>query len=496
MKKMNKREAIHSDDAMKIAQAGQEQAVAAWINYLNQVRLERLTAALRELNINLHDSLASIDTAFNEINKLVENNRGGFKGLHGFIAEVAETGIGNARSLIHGGDKIYQWVDNNGPADLIRSGISIQQKFYAAGNRFGLRAIAEHLDRYPDFIENGNRYQIPADHYEIVRKLYLMPREQAGKLLSRAGEGPSFKDWERVQDFFNEESVPFESLEPSYLEYGQVQQKSYEATLTKEKSSLRQTSQDRRGSIQQAHKPTLKQGAQAAAGAAAMEGGMAFFLAIVAKRKEGKKLRDFTNDDWEKIAGETGLGFAKGAVRGLSIYILSNATETAASTASAIVTAAFGVANQANLLRRGEITEQEFLENAELIAIESAISGLSSLIGQTVIPIPILGAVIGNTVGMVLYKAVSDSVSKREADIINSYIEEQRILDEKFSAEYQELIEHLETTMAQYIDLLESAFSPDIGAALDGSITLAIEIGVDPELILDSAEKTGSYFLD
>lgn len=484
-------------DAVKLGKSNQQQAVAAWVNYLNQLRLDNLLSALHRQDMNLEDALASVGEAIRKIDlEVVAANRGGMKGMHGFIAEVAEVGVGNARSHIRGGDAVYQWINDNGPVDLMRSGVEIQQKFVAAGGRFGLGAIAEHLQKYPDFVENGGKYQIPRDHFEVIQKLHAMPREEAGKLLTRRGDGPLLKDWERIQAFFEEGSVGIESLEPSHLKYSEVQKGAYGATLETEENSLRSTDQSLRDDAYQKSRPTLAEGTKATLAAAAIEGGTALVLAVVEKRRAGRQLRDFTGEDWADIAGEGGFGVAKGGVRGASIYWLTNFTATPAAVASSIVTAAFGVAEQANKLRRGEIDELEFIENAELVCLETAISALSSFVGQALIPVPVLGAVIGNTIGIIMYKAVSSSLSEREASLILQYAGEQRALDEQFAAEYQELIDKLDASMSDYLGVLERAFSPDVEVALLGSVELAFELGVASEEVLNSDEKVLAYFLD
>ncbi|OYD67293.1 hypothetical protein [Rhodococcus sp. OK302] len=482
---------------MKLGKSNQEQAVAAWVNYLNQLRLDNLLSALNRQDVNLEDALASLHNATRKIDlEVVAANRGGVKGMHGFIAEVAEVGVGNARSQILGKGVIYEWKNNNGPVDLVRGGVEIQQKFVAAGGRFGLGAIAEHLEKYPDFVESGGKYQIPRDHFEVIQKLHAMPHEEAGKLLTLGGDGPSLKDWARIQAFFEKGTVGIESLEPSHLEYHEVQRGAYGATLKAEEGSLRSTDQSLRDEAYQKSKPTLQEGAKATIVAAAIEGGTALVLAVVEKRRAGTQLKDFTGEDWIDIAGDTGFGVAKGGVRGLSLYWLTNFTATPAAVASSIVTAAFGVAEQANKFRRGEIDELEFIENAELVCLETAVSALSSCVGQALIPVPVLGAVIGNTVGIIMYKAVSSSLSKREALLIEHYLGEQRALDEQLAAEYRELIEKLDASMADYLGVLERAFSPDVEVALLGSVELALELGVASEEVLDSDEKVLAYFLD
>lgn len=484
-------------DAVKLGMSNQQQAVAAWVNYLNQLRLDNLLSALHRQDMNLEEALASVGEAIRKIDlEVVAANRGGMKGMHGFIAEVAEVGVGNARSHIRGGDAVYQWINDNGPVDLMRSGVEIQQKFVAAGGRFGLGAITEHLQKYPDFVESGGKYQIPRDHFEVIQKLHAMPREEAGKLLTHGGDGPSFKDWERIQAFFGEGSVGIGSLEPSHLTYSEVQKGAYGATLETEADSLRSTDQSLREAAYQESRPTPAEGAKFTLAAAAIEGGTALALAVVEKRRAGKQLRDFTGEDWADIAGEANLGVAKGGVRGFSVYMLTNFTATPAAVASSIVTAAFGVAEQANKLRRGEIDELEFIENAELVCLETAISALSSFVGQALIPVPVLGAVIGNTVGIIMYKAVSSSLSEREASLIVQYVGEQRALDEQLAAEYQELIDKLDASMSDYLGVLERAFSPDVEVALLGSVELALELGVASEGVLNSDEKVLAYFLD
>ncbi|ORM38272.1 hypothetical protein [Williamsia sp. 1135] len=485
------------NDTVALGKSNQEQAVAAWVNYLNQLRLDTLLSTLRRQDVNLADALTSVDNAIGKIDlEVVAANRGGVKGMHGFIAEVAEVGVGNARSQIHGGDTVYRWVNDNGPVDLMHGGVEIQQKFVASGGRFGLGAIADHLQKYPDFVKRGGKYQIPRDQFEVIQKLHAMPREEAGKALTLGGDGPSFKDWTRVQTFFDEGSVSIESLEPSHLDYSAVQKGTYSATLETEKQSLRSTDKALRNDAHQRNRPTLQEGAKATAAAAAIEGGTAFVLAVVEKRRAGTHLKDFTGEDWSDIVGTTGFAVAKGGVRGCSIYWLTNFTATPAAVASSTVTAAFCVAEQANKLRRGEIDELTFIENAELICLETAISALSSFAGQALIPVPVLGAVIGNTVGTIMYKAISSSLSQREASLIEHYLSEQRELDEQLADDYQELIEKLDASMSTYVGLLERAFSPDVEVALLGSVDLAMELGVASEDILDSDEKVFAYFLD
>lgn len=485
--------ATSSDEAVR---STQEQAVAAWITHLNQVRLDDLHRAFRHQDVHLADALADIDAALGKIDlEVIATNRGGVKGMHGFIAEVAEVGVGNARARILGDEPIYQWVNDNGPVDLQRAGVDIQQKFVAAGGRLGLGAVAEHLQKYPDFLKNGGKYQIPADHFERIRSLYGMSAEDAGKL-TRSGDAPSFRDWQRVQTFFGEGSVSLDAMEPSHLEYREVQRGAYDSTLAAEKVSLRSEDESLRHDASVEHRPSLQEGAKATVVAATIESGAAFILAVCSKRREGKSLREFTSEDWNEVAGATGFGAIKGGVRGASIYALTNFTATPAAVASSIVTAGLGIAAQANKLRSGEIDEQEFIENAEFVSLEAAVSALSSFAGQALIPVPVLGAVIGNTIGTLVFSSATEALSVREAQMLVRHLAEQHELDEHLAAEHRELLDLLDSSMARYLDALYLAFLPDPENALTGSVELALQLGVEPDSVLDTDEKALSYFLD
>ena len=54
-------------NAEKILKSSQEQAVAAWIGYLNRVRLERMRAALSVQDKNLEEAMKTIEDSFSEI---------------------------------------------------------------------------------------------------------------------------------------------------------------------------------------------------------------------------------------------------------------------------------------------------------------------------------------------------------------------------------------------------------------------------------------------
>ena len=483
-------------DAERIVKSSQEQAVGAWINYLNQVRLDRLIEALSKQNINLTTAMKTIENAFDTIKEdIIIRNRGGDKGMHGFIAEIAECGIGNARQQIIGKSAIYTWINDNGPDDLIRGTEAIQQKFVQAGGHLSLRAVAEHLRHYPEYLADGHKYQIPKDHYDKIMAYLEMPVDVANKLPTSTGEF-SLRQWKEVHAFFEANNIDPSKLEPSILEYGDVQQGTIAVTFDKEKEHLQEIDQEQRNIAYQESKPTLAEGMKATAVAAAVEGATTFVMAVAQKRRSGKKIKEFDQADWIEIAGDSGKGTIKGGIRGASIYVLTNFTATPAAVASAITTAAFGVAEQAHLFRNGSINEVQFIENSEMLCLDASVSALSSFAGQVLIPVPVIGAVIGNAVGTMIYQIGKDSLSAKENELIEKYIKDLSVLDEQLATEYHQYIEEMNRCFEKYMVLLTAAFDPNIEKALDGSIALAKHMGVSDDEILDSYEKIVSFFLD
>lgn len=485
-------------EAKKMIKSGQEQAVASWINYLNQVRLDRLMEVLQKEELNLNEAMSTIGETLKTISRDIVNNgkgRGGQYGMHGFIAEVAECGIGNAREQIEGKAPIYEWINDNGPEDLRRGATLIQQKFVNGGGHLSLQAIRMHLNAYPDFLDNGGVYQIPEDHYEKIKWLLSISEKEANKMPTSTGDF-SLKQWREVHEFFKNGDIPLDKVEPSKLKYSEVQKGTYEQTFSKEKDSLRKRNQERKEQAYNKSKPTLSEGAKATAAAAAIEGAMALCLGIAEKRKSGKKFNAFDEEDWKEIAATTGKGTLKGSIRGASIYTLTNFTATPAAVASAIVTATFGIAEQAYQLKQGNVNEQRFIENTEMLCLDASVSALSSFAGQILIPVPVLGVVIGNTVGTMMYQIAKDNLSAREQKIFEEYAEAVRQLDVSLQDQYQEFVDEIGKDTKLFMELLNRAFAPDIRVAFEGSIDLAKSCGVPVDEILDSKEKIASYFMD
>lgn len=135
------------------------------------------------------------------------------------------------------------------------------------------------------------------------------------------------------------------------------------------------------------------------------------------------------------------------------------------------------------------------MTNSEILCLDCSVSALSSCIGQAVIPIPVLGAVIGNTVGTFLYQIAKDDLSRRELRLVNEYLKELKELDRKLDKKYKQYIDELNSCLRKYYNALNKAFSPDCAEAVDGSIELAMVVGVPSEKILKTKQEAYNYYM-
>ncbi|MDE7245368.1 MAG: hypothetical protein K2O18_15535 [Oscillospiraceae bacterium] len=446
--------------------------------------LERLTAQ----DINLEQALQELQSMKLTIaEKIIEANRGGEKGMHGFIAEAAESGIGNARRLITGAKPEYVWVNDNGPIDLMRNGVPIQQKFVRSGGLFSLNAVREHMERYPDFIKQGGKYQIPKDFYDNLVKLCGMSEEEA-KCLTNNGEA-SYRDWLKVRDFFREnDNITLDAIEPSALEYSEVQRGKIDSTIRREEENIKVADRNERETIYQKGQPSLQEGTRAAGISAAAEGGCVFCLGVARKLKAGKQLSEFTADDWAELGMDTAKGTAQGGIRGSSVYFLTNFTATPGAVANSLVTAAFGVAGLAGKLQKGTISEEEFIIESQIVCLDVSVSAIASILGSTLIPIPVLGAVIGNTAGMFLYELAKENLSRQEQSAIASYRASVEQLNRRLDKELFDLIRQLKAEFAKFSSMLELAFDLNVNIAFSGSVELALATGVSSEKVLKNMD--------
>ena len=415
-------------DRNSIEKSSQEQAVAAWIDYLNHLRFLDLVERIAKQDL-------SFESAIKELQKLKsfvaqpEHILGSIFTKHGEIAEHVQVHFVNAEQLVQGKEAIYSFegVGRLAAEDYLRNGQMVQSKFYF-GPGGTLFAIARHNDTYPWFVKSGGTYEIPKSQCQELMAIYH--NGETGSVLS----DPDSKLYEIIKEWETTNGVKFDKVvRPAVVDYEDVQLSTVHETISTEEEKIEKIDRELREEAQAETQPTLKEGAQVAIISAAIEGGITFIVGVYKKRKSGKKLVEFTAEDWKELGLDTGKGTIKGAIRGSAIYALTNFAAMPAPVASAMITATLGMAAQAYKLEKGDISGEEFIDASESMCLDVTVSALSSILGSLLIPVPILGVVIGNAAGMFMKNIAEAYLSSEEQKLIDQYYKDTEALNHRVS---------------------------------------------------------------
>lgn len=372
------------------------QATAGFVDMLKQIRLDNLLQKLTDISGRRDDATAEMEALRADIIKLIDSNRGGIKGVHGFIGERVQVVFCNARAILRGEDPLYYLVDDNGMTDYLRGDVLIQQKACISDKALGLTHVLGHADKYPAFLDRNGVYQIPKDFYEIYTRYIGMPKETAGKLLK-----DEYRMWLRVQSFHN--AAPDIKVEPMVVTYSEIQAGNVMDTIEREAERIEKTCHDQEALAKIASRPTWSEGIKVTAASAAIEGLVDGGLSLAEHTRQGKRIRDLDKYDWSEIGIDAAKGVGKGAVRGAVTYSAANLLNVSAPVATAGITAAFGVWKEVKALRAGDITKQQFGFAVSEVIADTAVSAISAELGRRLIHIPVVGHLVGNAIGMFLW---------------------------------------------------------------------------------------------
>jgi hypothetical protein len=409
---------------------------------------------------------------------------------HGEIAEQVEVGVRRARQALEGKDMTatFDGVGRTAPADYLIDGIAVQSKFINGTNN-NLYAVLGHMDKYSNFGRDGSIYHIPKDEYEIIQKI----------INDEAVDGFRLKTIEAIKE--NVTRIETETgkqftdvIKPGISTYAEVQQGRVHQTLDIHEKKLSNQNSIKREEIIQDHNPSIAEGAKVASVAGAVGAAVSLTTALYKKNKEGKRFYkgEFTKEDWKEVGIETAKGGAVGAVSGVAIYSLTNYASLSAPFAGAVVSATKGMSSLISDLNNEEINQEEFLELGMVVCSESAVVGIAAAIGQTAIPIPILGAVIGSVAGSMLVGTLGSGNKKTAYQIrkeINNYLN-------KLDDAYKKLVIEITAEFEKLGELTKIAFDLENNKRLlNSSIELANAFGVEKSKIIDSTVKLDAYIL-
>lgn len=288
-----------------------DQGVASYVDYLEHLRIDDLlknlssimsseTQKLEPIFVNQAKALASLDVAKANIKNVIDTQRGGVRGMHGFIAESAEVGILNAKRILQGKPGAEKWINNNGPADLLVNNKQVQMKFYK-----DILGGLKQARNYPDM-----QMMFPKDQMDVVRQI------MSGKTnVSFNGNELSSRQIQAIYNRVMEESkLRGESFEKwlisSKLTSQQVQANTVNQTIADETNRVNQEANAQQQNIkdeankqrleaQQQAQPSFGEATKVAGIGAAVQGGMNFAIYVYQQHKSGKEVWEFDLDDWQ-----------------------------------------------------------------------------------------------------------------------------------------------------------------------------------------------------
>ena len=392
---MNKTSQCITHDTEKIVQTTQGHACGLFVEYLNNLRLATLLVKLSDLESRKCKADQELTDLRASIAKLIESNRGGEKGMHGFIGERVQVSFSNSEALLNGSSPMYFLVDDNGMTDYICGDTLIQQKACLSDKSFGLAHVLLHSKKYPDFVEKGGVYQIPSDFYERYQYFLKMPEQIALKLRKE-----DLRAWRAVQKFHD--SAPEIEVQPMTVTYAEIQAGAVTTTIDHESAKLNRQYDHLKNNARDSCKASVHECLKVVGASAILEGTVDATLSFT-ELASNKPVKSFDDDDWKKIALDGARGVLKGSIRGATVYTATNVANIPAPIATASVTAAFGIAHDITKLANDTISGKEFSEKAIEHCADAAVSVTCAKLGEKLIPIPFVGSLVGNAVGMLVF---------------------------------------------------------------------------------------------
>lgn len=414
---------------------------------------------------------------------------------HGEIAEQVEVGVRNARQAIAEGLQdesafraTFNGVGRIAPEDYLIDGVEVQSKFINGINA-NLEHVLKHLDKYPTFADDRGFYHIPKDHWQTIRDvLDGKPNEELSDKTLRAIREKVAVIEQQTQRTFDD------VVRPGVSDYAEVQLGKIEDTLNGHDRALEEQNDARKSFIYKEHQPSYEEAMRVISMGAAFGGAFALGSGIYRQYRDGKNLfkGDFTAEDWQALGLDTFKGAAVGGISAGAIYTLTNYAAMNAPFASALVTATKGVGSLALSLQRGEIDVDTFTDLGLIVCAESAVVGAMSVAGQALIPVPVLGALIGSLSGKFLV-SVAKNLDAASAQILQQRMEAfQHRLDE-FE---RQTLDRILAEFTALGELTAAAFNAaNNRQLLEASITLAQAYGVDEAKIIKNAGGLDAFMM-
>ena len=459
------------------------QVAAAWGALDAEHRAGELAAALRGQDRAFLGAMRELHVVRDFVGS-PGNILGSTDTKHGEIAEQVDVGVSRARDVLYGRAQAatFDGVPRTGPVDYRVDGVDIQSKYYN-GLRNTLDGVATHAEKYPDFAGEHGRYHLPSDQHRQLEELRQTGRIEGLSDRSAAAIQSRVDGLEQATDRSADDLI--KSGDASYPE---VQRGRVHDTLHDRENQFARENEDLRQAARAKHGPSLGGLGTAAALGATAGGVVGLAQAILVKCREGRNpfRGEFSIQDWQDVGVVAAQGASGGAVAGGAVYILTNSTALAAPFAGSLVSALMGVGALLQDYHAGTIDSDQFVEMSHLVAMDAAVAGLAVAAGQTLVPIPMLGALLGSLAGRLVASALKDGLGGSASALAARLAEYERDAIEQLDEECRALVQRLDAWFGNLERLAVAAFDLERNTTLrfEASVQAAEAVGVPARRIL------------
>ena len=246
--------------------------------------------------------------------------------------------------------------------------------------------------------------------------------------------------------------------------------------------------------------------------------GTVFQIFLIDTLAAGKRPGELTAEDWKQIAEKVYQHAVVEDDRQYSLFVFSlyadyidisadvvaekyrlfeaaegqdPGTAEQSNTIGAIREIAAALRRNAELLQSREISEVHYVEDCLWLSLEAMIKLLSAWLTTS---LDAERAQLVQAVTQLAFEYGRYVLYAKEQAMLESYLQNQRVLDEKLRRQYDEFLAELQENADRFQDLIDKAFSADLRKALQHSAELARAAGVREEEILKTIEDVDAFF--
>ena len=415
----------------------------------------------------------------------------------GFSAEVKSTARANAEKIIGRETSRRIRTDDIGRInDQICDTIGIDQfGNEIIGSGAQLKFVGNNAEEafnkliskdYKKYRDAGVKLEVPSDYYDdIIKKAdeQIQSLEEQIKVLTDKGElekaalkKQSLTDCQKVKSSLKKSSVSNEEA--------------VEARLSPLKST-----------VKDAAKLSHRAGVEAAQISAVVAGSISMIKNTVEALKGDIPPEDAVENIVKDTAGAAATGYCTGFLGAGVKSLMQNASSEVVRTlsrtnlAGTMVTVAVSAAGTMSRYFSGEITGLECLENLGEQGVGMVSSALFAAVGQIVIPVPVLGGMIGGMVGyaiasasygVLLQSLKAEKLAAEERVIIEQACDEHIKMIRSYRAELEKTIStYLTTCMdsfrSSFDGIKESLEIGDVDGFIANTNKISIALGRNPQ---------------